>query len=241
MLLYGTWGVGKTILSCRIGENPYLFITEPSDDSLGDWPDLSKRVTVTEYAGLNHLAMVSRAFKQGSLPHDTLIVDTLSELIEAQLDDIRDRWKGPKQTRPTFEPKEMGSGLPKREVNGTDDYRLVRDSLRPVINELCSLPMNVIFTAHEREPTWSDEAKLDKDGTPLPPIRPDLPGQTLKLVAKRVSLLGRMTRQGDSRIISFRTDNQSREEVKSRIRELDGQRLKDTEFLDIVNRWRNTK
>ena len=237
MLLYGTWGVGKTVLACQVGLSPLLFVTEPSDDSLRDWPEIASRVTVTEYGGLNHLSLIAQAIESGDYLHDTLIVDTVSELVEAQLDDIRDRWKAPKDTRPTYAPKSL-NGPPPREINGTDDYRLIRDSLRPIISKLCSLPINLILTAHEREASWADEAKLAKDGTPLPPTRPDLPSQTLKLIAKRVSLVGRMTRQGDNRLLSFRTDNTSKEEVKSRILELDGKRLTDTEFIEIVNRWR---
>ncbi len=236
MLLYGTWGVGKTIVSCRVGQRPLLMVTEPSDDSLRDWPDLAKRVDVVEYGGINHLRLLTEAFKQEIYPNDTLIVDTMSELIEENLDYVKQNWKSAKDTRPTFQSRTAGQ--PNLEVVGTDDYRVIRDGLRPTIKELCLLPINLIFTAHERDVTWADEQKNNRDGTPLPPFRPDLPSQTLKMVAKRVSVVGRMTRQGDKRQISFKTDVRSPEEVKSRIRQLDGRRMSDDEFISIVNQWR---
>lgn len=235
MLLYGTWGVGKTILACRVGKNPLLLITEPSDDSLADHPDIAHRVTVTEYGGINHLRWIAEAFKSGYYTNDTLVVDTASELIEEQLDRIKAGYRPPKEnTRPKF--SGVG-GLPTLEVVGTDDYRLLRDILRPTIKELCLLPINLIFTAHERAVTWSDQDKNRKDGTALPPVRPDLPSQTLSMIAKRVSVVGRMTRQGDKRELSFRTDT-TKEEVKSRIRLLDNRRISDIEFLEIVTNWR---
>jgi len=236
MLLYGTWGVGKTLLSCRIGSNPLLMVTEPSDDTLRDWPEIAARVDVVEYGGINHLRMIGQGIQAGIYKNDTLIVDTASELIEEQLDFIKLHWKSPKETRPKFQGK--SAGTPDIEVSGTDDYRLVRDGLRPVIKELCQLPINLIFTSHERDVTWSDEKKLKDDGTPLPPYRPDLPSQTLKLIAKRVSVVGRMTRQGNNRTLSFTTDNRLKEEVKSRIKELDGRRMTDEEFITAVNNWR---
>lgn len=237
MLLYGTWGVGKTILACRLGASPLLLITEPSDDSLADWPELAQRVSVIEYGGVNHLRLIGEGLREGFYTNDTLIVDTASELIEEQLDALRVGWTPPKAgTRPLFTAKSGGTSA-NIELAGTDDYRAVRDGLRPVIKDLCMLPINLIFTAHEREVTWADEAK-EKQGIELPPTRPDLPSQTLKMIAKRVSVVGRMTRVGDKRTLSFRTDNRSKEEVKSRIQELDGKRLTDEEFLKIVNEWR---
>jgi hypothetical protein len=237
MLLYGTWGVGKTILSCQVGERPLLLITEPSDDSIADHPEIASRITVTEYGGVNHLKWIAEAFKSGYYTHDTLIVDTASELIEEQLDRIRDGYTPPKaNTRPSFAGK---GNLPTLEVVGTDDYRLLRDILRPTIKDLCLLPINLIFTAHERSITWADQDKNRRDGTPLPPVRPDLPSQTLAMIAKRVSVVGRMTRQGEKRQLSFRTDS-TKEEVKSRIRLLDNRRISDTEFLEIVTKWRMT-
>lgn len=235
MLLYGSWGVGKTKLACEVGLRPMHLVTEPSDDTLRDWPDLAAKVDVVEYGGVNHLKLIAEAFEKGLYPHDTLIVDTVSELIEEQLDAIKDGWKSSKDTRPKFAGK---GGNPDLEVVGTDDYRLVRDALRPVVKRLCMLPINLIFIAHEREPTWSDDKKLKDDGVPLPPMRPDLPSQTLKMIAKRVSVVGRMTRDGDKRTLSFRTDARLKEEVKSRIKELDGRRISDDEFLTIVNAWR---
>lgn len=236
MLLYGGWGVGKTKLACEVGQKPMHLVTEPSDDTLADWPELRSRVDVVEYGGVNHLKLIAEAFEKGLYPHDTLIVDTVSELIEEQLDAIKDGWKSAKDTRPKFTGKGGNVDL---EVVGTDDYRLVRDALRPVVKRLCMLPKtNVIFVAHEREPTWTDEANLNKDGKPLPPMRPDLPSQTLKMIAKRVSVVGRMTRVGDKRTLSFRTDDRLKEEVKSRILELDGKRMSDVDFLRIVNAWR---
>lgn len=239
-LYYGSPGVGKTVLSVRIalelGERCLYIPTEPGDETLEDWPELLARTTIMDYAGVNMLGELATAFREGEFPgHETLIIDTVDELVEMMLDGLVAGYKPAKDTRPKAEPK-PGSGLRKLEVAGTDDYRFLRDGIRPALRELCSLPINLILLAHVREPSWADENKSRATRTPLPALRADLPSQTYRLVAKYVGLIGHVTRTGAKREVSFRTDS-TKEEVKSRIKDLDNRVVDADELPTIIRNW----
>lgn len=236
ILLYGAPGVGKTKLACEIGSQPLLLACEPGDETLADWPDLEARTKVMSYGGINHLNALYEAFRSGQYQHDNLVIDTIDELVEIMLDDLLAGYKPSKSTRPIAEPK-PGTGLKRIELSGTDDYRMLRDGIRPGIRNLCSLPMHLVFTAHVREPTWADEARKKNEGVALPPTRPDLPDKTYKLISKYVGLIGHMERKGDRRTVSFRADN--KQEAKSRIKELDGKTIDADELPSIIRNWGN--
>lgn len=237
LLLYGSPGVGKTKLACEIGSKPLLLACEPGDETLVDWPELAARTTVMDYGGINHLNALHDALKSGVYTNDNLVVDTIDELVEIMLDDLIDLYTPSKNTRPVANPR-PGSGAKKIEMSGTDDYRMLRDGLRPALRNLCRLPMNLVFTAHVREPTWADESKKKEFGTPLPPLRPDLPDKTYKLLSKYVGLIGYMERKGDKRTVTFRTES-NKLESKSRIRELDGKTIDADELPNIIRNWSN--
>jgi hypothetical protein len=239
-LIFGKPGVGKTVLAVQIalelGERCLYIPTEPGDETLEDWPDLLARTSVMDYPGINMLRELASAYREGEFPdHPTLIIDTIDELTEIMLDDLVTGYKPAKDTRPKAEPR-PGSGLRRLEVAGTDDYRFLRDGVRPALREICSLPVNLILLAHVREPTWADEAKQKATRTPLPAKRADLPAQTYRLVSKYVGLMGHMTREGGSREVSFKTDS-NKEEVKSRIRDLDNRVIDADELPGIIRNW----
>lgn len=236
LLLYGATGVGKTKLACEIGDKPLLIATEPGDETLRDWPELKARTAVMDYGGINHLNALYKALASGKYDYDTVIIDTIDELVEIMLDDLVSGYDLTKSTRPVAMPR-PGSGLKKIELTGTDDYRLLRDGIRPGIRNLCKLPVNVVFTSHVREPSWADEDRKRRDSTPLPPLRPDLPEKTYRLISRYVGLIGHMTRKGDKRQLSFRCDT-NRIESKSRIRDLDGQIIDADSLPEIVRKWR---
>lgn len=235
LLLYGHPGVGKTKLACEIGSKPLLMAVEPGDETLADWPDLDARTTVMDYGGINHLNALVKAFKEGKYDFDTVIIDTIDELVSIMRHDLVTKYDLTKSTRPVAMPK-AGTGLKKIETAGVDDYRLVVEGLNPSLRELFKLPINVILNAHVREPSWADEDKKKRDGTPIPPLRADLPDKTYKLISKYVGLIGYMSRKGDSRQISFRTDT-NKEESKSRIRELDGKVIDADTLPEIIANW----
>lgn len=239
-LIYGAPGVGKTVLGVSIGlalgERLLYIPTEPGDESLADWPELRARTTTLEYGGINMLGELVTAYRDGEFSdHPSIMIDTFDELVEIMLDDLVTGYKPSKDTRPVAEPR-AGTGLRRIEVAGTDDYRFLRDGLRPAIRDLCRLPVNLILTSHVREPTWADENKKKMLGTPLPPMRPDLPAQTFKLISKNVGLMGHMTRRGEKRTVSFRTDT-NKEEAKSRIKELDNQIINADTLPAIIKQW----
>lgn len=239
-LIYGSVGVGKTKLAVEIalalGERCLYLRTEPSEETLYDWPELDSRTTILDYGGINMLGEIYTAYQENEFPgHGTIVIDSADELVETMLDDLVAGYKPEKATRIIATPK-PGTGLRKIEVAGNDDYRFLRDGLRPPLRDLCKLPVHLILTSHVREPSWADDAKKDQRGTPLPPLRANLPGQTYKLISKYVGLIGYMTRKGDQRTISFRTDS-SKEEVKSRVRELDNKIIDADTLPTVLKNW----
>lgn len=239
-LIYGAPGVGKTVLGVSIalalGPRCFYVPTEPSEETLEDWPELRERTTIVDYGGINMLNEIVSAFRAGEYPeHRTIMIDTADELVEIMLDEFVAGYKPPKNTRPVAEPK-PGVRLPRLEVAGNDDYRFLRDGIRPALRNLCTLPVHLIFTSHVREPTWADEDRKRTMGTPLPPLRADMPYKTYKLFSKYVGVMGHMTRKGEKRTISFRTDT-TKEEAKSRIRELDNKVFNADELPEIIKNW----
>lgn len=239
-LIYGLPGVGKTKLAVEIalalGERCLYIPTEPSEETLGDWPNLLERTTIMDYGGINMLNELVTAYQEGEFSdHRTIIIDTIDEMVEIMLDDLVAGYKPSKDTRPVAESR-PGMRLPRIEVAGTDDYRFLRDGIRPGIRNLCKLPVHLILTSHVREPSWADEAKKKATGTPLPPMRPDLPDKTYKLISKYVGVMGHMTRRGDKRSISFRTDT-AKEDAKSRVLALDNKVIDADTLPEIIKNW----
>ena len=103
--------------------------------------------------------------------------------------------------------------------------------MRGPIKTLIKAPCDVHFIAHLREPSMMDvqKGKLVR--------RPTLTETVFKLVAREVSLMGLMERNGTKRTIQFMTDKKT--VSKSRIKELDDKTIDADTLPQIIQEWKN--
>jgi hypothetical protein len=178
-VLYGDIGNCKTSLACNmVGERGLLL---SSDDS---WKvlkkprhsDLLDKIKVIPLQGLDQFPYIDF---EG---YDTIIWDTLSQSIDAFLDLLYDEadWGGKyrdqlKTTNPAL--KKM-----KIETLAPVDYRVTRDTVRPIINKLFyETKANIIFTSQFTDPIPGLSANQQK--------RPAIPAATFKTVGTRADII----------------------------------------------------
>jgi len=240
---YGEFGTGKTVLAARCGRpnTRTLFIAvDPGWVSLKNHPEITD-IDIVEYQGLKHVATIARAIKEGHSRYKDVglvIVDTLSEIQENYVDFLAEKATWSKDSRPVAIIKD-DNGRPQNEViPGMDDYHLARNKMRPIVRDLCKAPVDVIFTAHLREPGPMDKQMTGGTSTPLRERRPTLTEKLYLVVARECHLLGFMEREGNKRTIQFETTKTV--SAKSRIKELDGRKVTAEELPQIIQKWRDS-
>lgn len=231
--LYGEYGVGKTIVSSRLVRKSGLIIaTDIGTNSLWNHPDLLDKIKVVPYNGLSHLTAIATAVEEKYEEYadvDLIIVDTISQIQEEYLDWLNDNYTFAGNMREKATPRPGTQGLKAEEIIGLGDYNLARRNMSSPIKKLVKAPVNVMFLAHLREPTFMEQAK----GKLV--RRPSLTETVFKLIAREASFLGLMEREGKKRTIQLKTDKKT--VSKSQIKELDDTVVTDDEFVQILQEW----
>jgi AAA domain len=237
--LFGDYGVGKTKVAGECAENKGLSIaTDTGIETYYNHPSLVDKIEVVPYNGLSHLTAIGQAVAEEVPPYDEfdiIIVDTISQVQEEYLDYLNDNFTYAGNLREKAVPRVNAIeakrlGLSEQEVLGLPDYHLTRNNMRHPIKTLIKAPINVMFIAHLREPTFMEQqkGKLVR--------RPTVTEAVFKLIAREASFMGLMERDGNKRTIQFKTDRKT--VSKSRIAELDDKIINADDLPEILAKWR---
>lgn len=176
-VLYGDYGSRKTTTACSMVNSRGLLLS--SDDS---WKvlrnkrhkEISDKITVKPLEGLSQLQYVNF---EG---YDTIIWDTFSQSVDVYLDLLYDEanWGG------KFREKIVTKNVDLKGVEtlAPVDYRVTRDSFRPVLNRLFKdTNAHIIFTSQFTDPMPGLSQNQQK--------RPSIPQATFKIVGTRADII----------------------------------------------------
>lgn len=236
--IYGEYGVGKTVLMSKLARRKLLLIhVDRNYQSVYNHPEVLDKVVFQPYTGLSQLAAVADAitekaviggFDYGEI--DLVGIDTISQVQEEYLDWLNEnyQWKGALRESATPSPGSE-KGLKALETLGRPDYKVARDNMRGPIKKLIKAPVDVIFTAHLREPNATDSTITR---------RPTVTEAVFKLMAREVNFIGFMSAKKGERTIQFEADPKT--VAKTGIKELNST-LGVDETVKILHNWKEGK
>lgn len=235
-LIYGDWGVGKTTVACTSGRRTLLISSgDGGEFSLHDYPEYRDSISILQCQGLSHIKAVFQAISEGIEgwnTYEVVAIDTISSIADQFLKNLVDNYQV-NNDRILAKPRKPGA--PQMEAEGMGDYRFLTAHVRDLAPVSARAPVDVIWIAHEREPSFMDEAK----GSFL--TRPKLPEKAADAIAENCHLVGLMqkTRVGKEikRTITFMGSD--RTAAKSRIKSLNDMTIQADEFWKNVEEWRN--
>lgn len=178
LAFYGQPGVGKTWLAASF---PDVIIIDCHEAGSKFLP--KKRfpnVHVIKTTELDQVEMMYWYLKGGNHNFKTVVIDTVTSLIEM----------AGKFMKPIGDDQPIVSTDP-----SMPSYRFwgqVNQNVGDLIWHFTSLPMNVIFLAHERERKDDDSVSIDPDEYAAPAIFPDLNPGTRKRLYGTVDIMGRL-------------------------------------------------
>jgi len=240
--LYGEYGVGKTVetgmyglaMYKKLGLKHLVLATDSGTDSFYNHPELLPSIEVVQYNGLSHLKAVGQAITEGIEGYEQfglVTLDTVSQMQEEYLDWLLENYSfAGKSYREVATPRVPKAGLEPQEITSLPDYHLARNKMRIPIKTLVKAPVDVFFIAHLREPNFLEQQKNKIVR------RPTITEAVFKLIAREVSLLGLMERNGTKRTIQFKTDKKT--VSKSRIKELDNMIIDADDLAEILLTWK---
>jgi len=173
MLIYGDYGVGKTILACQYGDN-ILYI-----DSATGWVScqnhkeiMDKNIERMAYKGLSQLDVLAEAVLEGHIKCDTIILDEGSSMAVKDLDVV-------------LKARSAKDANKDPDVPTRPDFFANTERVRRTISRILQLPCNVIILAHVRED--KDDAKG------IVYTRPAFSPKTRQTIVQECHLVGYMT------------------------------------------------
>lgn len=232
-IIYGDFGKGKTVTSSSLGKT-LVIAGDPGWVAIKNHPDIWKNVTVLPFVGFRQLETLSIAlFWQYNewAEYDTVVIDPLALVQENYVDDLLRAGKYNKDTRPQFQvtDEKAAADLVIKELPGLDDFHAAKNVLRSPCRDLMAAPLNVIFIAHEREPTREEEKRGIRT------VRPDVTEALYKVISRDVHLIGRASTEGKQRVIDFQGTNM--QAGKSRIALLNDRKIIAEDFPKAIKRW----
>ncbi len=231
-LHYGEFGTTKTVTAGKISRGRFLVVaTDNGWTSLRNHPDVVDRFDIVEYNGLSQLREIAEWSGESDFPYELIHIDTISQVQEEYLDFLLDEVSWSQKFRESSTPKKKGAEI--LEVPGRADYHVVRNKLRAPIKALIKAPVDVIFSAHLREPTEDEKAKGNFVR------RPTLTQTVYSLMAREASVMALFER--DKGNISIKCETDKKQVSKSRIKTLDGQTVGVDEFVQRIHDWKDGK
>lgn len=233
-LVYGDWGVGKTVLACSSGKRTLLITSgDGGESSLNDYPELKSRVRIVRSMGLSHIKAIFKAIEEEHpdyKEYEVVVIDTISSVCDQFLRNMVDNFTIAND-RNIAKPRSRGDSL---EVEGMADYKFLAQHMRDLAPVSSAAHVDVVWLSHEREPSFTDEAK----GNYL--TRPKMPEKAADAIAESVHLVGNLekTRKGRTVERTLNFEGSNRLAAKSRIKELEDKKIPVEKFWDIVEEWR---
>lgn len=236
-LIYGDWGTGKTTLACSSGRNTLIISSGDGGESVLRNSTLSDRnsesVSIVQCQGLSHIKAIFNAVIEQHKDYkhyEVLVVDTISSLCDQYLRNLVDNYNVSKD-RSTAKPKGSGVTL---EAPGMGDYKFLTSHMQDLAPVSSAVPADIVWLSHEREPSFTDEAK----GIYL--TRPKMPEKASDALAEVCDVVGLLEKKKQGREVkrTLRFDGSDRVAAKSRIASLEGQTINVDEFWNIVEMWR---
>lgn len=234
-LIYGDWGTGKTVLACSSGKRTLLITSgDGGESALYDYPDFRDNVVSVRGQGISHVKAIFKAIEEGHEDYRSyavVVIDTVSSLCDQYLKNMVDNYTVNKD-RHTAKPKGTGKSL---EAEGMGDYKFLAAHMRDLAPVSIAAPVDVIWLSHEREPSFTDEAK----GNYL--TRPKMPEKAADAVAECCHVVGCLekNRKGSTVTRTIKFEGSNRLAAKSRIKSLDDKTIDVAKFWPLVEEWRN--
>lgn len=209
-LLYGDIGSRKTTTAASLVNERGLLLS--TDDSwkvlLNDrHKDIYDKLKITPLEGLSQFNYINF---EG---YDTVIWDTASHTVDSFLDLLYDEadWAGKFRDKITTNNAELKRL--KIAALAPMDYRVTRDTLRPIFRKLfVEIDAHIIITSQFKKPVPG----LSKDEQ----IRPDIPGATLKIIGEKTDLIAHTKVTSGKYVVDF--SNNLTQLGKTRIEGIDG-------------------
>lgn len=214
-VLYGDYGSRKTTTACSMVNERGLLLS--SDDS---WKVLRNprhrevfdKISVKPLDGLSQLQYIDFS------GYDTIIWDTLSQSVDVYLDLLYDEadWGRGSNGQPRFRDviNSANPDLKNLQTLAPVDYRVTRDSFRPILNRLFKeTEAHIIFTSQFIEPIPGLSQNQQK--------RPAIPQATFKIVGTRADIIAH-TKPSGSKFVADVTHGLT-QLGKSRIEGIQGQ------------------
>lgn len=228
---YGEYGTTKTVTAGKISTGKFLVVaTDNGWTSFDNHPDLVDRFDIVPYNGLSQLTSLAEWSYEPDFPYDLIHVDTISQVQEEYLDFLLEEISWSQNFREKSQAKRKGAELV--EVPGRADYHVTRNKMRGPVKALIKAPVDVVFSAHLREPTEDEKARG------ILVRRPTLTSTVYSLIAREASVMALFERTKTNGIqIVCETDR--KQVAKSRIQSLDNKTVSQDEFVKAIHNWKN--
>lgn len=243
MLLYGPPNVGKTVTACSLGSKNLLLAADENWVALHNHPELLEKTSVIPNQGLEHFANLVDAVGngyQGYTGFDNFVIDTYPQLVEDILDKLTfdseyfatgGNAKNYRE-KATFIDGFTLNGKSEIPLAGGPDYNIIRGYFRPILSALNTLPMHVIYIAHERE------AKNHIANT-TQIVRANLPEQTYQSLHRRCNITGRMdVNKEGQRSITFKKT--AGVDAGAKVANLNDRTMTVEKFISEIQDWSNS-
>lgn len=233
-LLYGDWGVGKTTLALSSGR-PTLIISsgDGGESVVRNLPgDQWKQTNIVQCQGLSHIRAIFEAITEGHSKYsayEVVVIDTVSAICDQYLNNLVTNFSTStgQKDRHIAIPR---SGGERMEAEGMGDYKFLASHMRALAPVSSKAPVDKVWIAHEREPTFMDEAK----GNYL--TRPKMPERASDALAEVCHVVGLVEKKKGKRTINF--NGSDRLAAKSRIKSLEDKTIQVDAFWPEVEKWK---
>lgn len=235
-VLYGDFGERKTTTALRcMRKRAILIHADRGWNAILNHPDefrINDNVIPMQYEGLSQIRAIVEAVLNNQEPFndvDLIVCDTISQMQENYIDFLVENFEifGREKAVPKRDSKEKEI----LQITGLPDYHLVRNKMRPVIDLLTSIPVDVIFLAHVRVPTPMEvqNGKMMK--------RPNVTEAVFNVLARNATFIGAMGHSTkDGYYIDFTP--KATQCAKSQIEALTDKRIKSSELPEYLTSWK---